>query len=116
MRRSLLFILSGDPRTSPRPAEALRIAAGFIAGKRIDLSVFLKDAAVLTLREQTDEFLDEDCYTRYRPLLGESGRPIFVRSESVHLCDLGSPALPYLELTDPEFAKLASKSDYVANF
>lgn len=116
MRRSFLFILSGDPRTSPRPAEAIRIAAGLVAGKRIDLSLFLRGASVLTLRELTDEFVDEDHYTRYRPILCESGRPILVQRESLHLRDLGPSALPYRELSDLALAKLASESDYVANF
>ena len=40
MKPRVLFIVTGDPRTSPRPAEAVRIAAGVVAWKRADIAVY----------------------------------------------------------------------------
>ena len=47
MKPRLLLIVTTDPRISPRPAEAVRIAAGVGAWQKIDVTLYLRDAAVL---------------------------------------------------------------------
>src|SRR5437773_11197995 len=91
MKPSVLFVVNSDPRTSPRPAEAIRIAAGVGAWKQVEVSVCLCEAAVLALGEFVDELVDEDNFTRYWPILGESGRPIYVETGAPLLKDLGQP-------------------------
>src|SRR5947209_4299159 len=61
----LLFIITSDPRHSPRPAEAIRIAAGVGVWKRTGLTVYLRNAAVLALSEDTAGLLDEENYRRH---------------------------------------------------
>ena len=112
----VLIIVTGDPRVSPRPAEAVRIAAGVGAWKKVDITLYLRDSAVLALSEFADEFVDEDNYTRYLPIVAEFGRPIFVQKDSPQLSDLGEPALKYQEISDDELARLASVSNYVLRF
>lgn len=113
---NVLFIVSGDPRTSPRPAEAIRIAAGVGAWKKANITLYLRDEAVLALSEFADEFVDEDNYTRYLPIVGEFGRPILVQKDAPELSDLGETAFKFQTISDDELADLAAKSTYVLRF
>jgi sulfur relay (sulfurtransferase) DsrF/TusC family protein len=64
-----LFVIASDPRTSHRPAEAVRIAAGVGAWKKVDVSVYLCDAAARLLDEASGDFVDEEHIERYLPML-----------------------------------------------
>ena len=46
---SILFVIDADPRTSGRPAEAIRIAAGVAVWRKVNVSVYLRKAAALIL-------------------------------------------------------------------
>ncbi len=116
MNRSVLFIVSGDPRNSPRPAEAIRIAAGVGAWKKADITFYLRNAAVLALSEFADEFVDEDNYTRYLPIIAEFGRPIYVQKNARELSEIGDTSFKIKEISDDELADLAAKSNYVVRF
>ena len=116
MNPKVLFIVTGDPRTSPKPAEAIRIAAGVGTWKKADISVYLRDEAVLALSEYADEFIDEDNYTRYFPIVGEFGRPIYVQKSAPLLTEIGEAPLKFQEIGDDELATLAAESNYVVRF
>ncbi len=116
MKRSLLFVVTGDPRRSARPAEAIRIAAGVGAWQKAEIRLYLRGPAVLALSEWTDELVDEDNYTRYLPIVREWGRPIYVERGATFLAELGQPALPFEEIEDAQLADLAAKSDGVLRF
>lgn len=116
MNPSILFIISSDPRQSPRPAEAIRIAAGVGTWKKADVSVYLRDAAVLALSEFADEFVDEENYTRYFPIIREFGRPIYVQRGAPLLMEIGEPSLRFEEISDEEFASLAARHKYTTRF
>ena len=116
MNPSVLFIIASDPRSSARPAEAIRIAAGVGVWKKADIYLYFRDAAVLTIGEFTDDFLDEDNYIRYRPIIREWGRPIYAQKHAALLEGLGEPALAYEEITDEELARLSARTNYVARF
>jgi sulfur relay (sulfurtransferase) DsrF/TusC family protein len=116
MNPSILFIITSDPRKSPRPAEAIRIAAGVGTWKKANVSVYLRDAAVLALSEFADEFVDEDNYTRYCPIIGEFGRPVYVQRGAPLLAELGEPSLRFQEISDDELASLAAQHRYTARF
>ncbi len=112
----ILFIITSDPRKSPRPAEAIRIAAGVGTWKKADVTVYLRDEAVLALSEFADEFVDEENYTRYFPIVGELGRPVYVQRGAPLLRDIGEPAVRFQEITDAELAELAARNNYTARF
>lgn len=116
MNPQILFIVTGDPRTSPRPAEAVRIAAGVGTWKKTDITLYLRDAAVLAVSEYCDEFIDEDNYTRYLPIVGEFGRPIYVQKGAPLLSEIGDSPLKFEEISDDQLAALAAKSKYVLRF
>src|SRR5262245_57775440 len=116
MTPKILVIVNSDPRVSPRPAEAVRIAAGVGAWKRVEISLALCDAAVLALSEFPDDLVDEDNYVRYLPIIGEWGRPVYVERGAPLLSEIGQSPVPFKEITQAELAVLASSSDGVLRF
>src|SRR5271157_4111636 len=98
MKPRVLFIVTGDPRTSPRPAEAVRIAAGVGAWKRAEISVYLRDAAILALSESSGSLMEEEDYARYWPILAESSQPVYVQKNAAALRELGQAAAPFTEI------------------
>jgi|SRR5258707_9632017 len=113
---TVLILIASDPRTSHRPAEAIRIAAGVGVWKKADMTVYLRDTAVLALREDTEGFVDEGNYTRYLPLVRDSGRPIYVQRGATLLPKAGETSSKFKELDDDELARLAAGSTYVIRF
>lgn len=116
MKPSALFIITGDPRTSAKPAEGVRIAAGVGTWKKADITVYLRGPAVLALSEFPDELVDEDNFSRYFPIVGEFGRPIYVQKGAELLKEIGESPLDYEEIDDAQLAKLAAESRYVLRF
>lgn len=116
MNPKLLFIVTGDPRTSAKPAEAIRIAAGVGTWKKADITLYLRNAAVLAVSEYADEFVDEDNYTRYLPIVKEFGRPIYVQKGAALLNEIGDSVFSIEEIDDERLAGLAAESNYVARF
>jgi len=112
----ILFILTSDPRTSHRPAEALRIAAGVGVWKRAQIAVYLREAAALVLSEFPDGLVDEENYTRYLPSLRDLARPIYVQQGAPLLTQIGQPPLEFEQIDDDQLAALAARSTYVLRF
>ena len=63
---SIVVIVREDPRTSPRPVEALRIALGLAAGEN-PITVILIGPAVQLLAEDTDDIVDIEILEKYLP-------------------------------------------------
>ena len=114
--RRVLFIISGDPRASRRPAEAIRIAAGVGVWKRTLITIYLRDAAVLALREHPDGLVDEEHYRRYFPLTRESGSPVYVQRGAPWLAHIGQTQFQTEEIDDTDLARLAARHQYVLRF
>jgi len=111
-----LFIIDTDPRSSGRPAEAVRIAAGIGVWKKIDVAVYLRAAAIPILAEDTDDLVDGENFASYWPILGESGRPIYVQKDAKSLSEIGQSAVPFQEISDAELARLAAARSCVLRF
>ncbi len=116
MKPTALFIITGDPRTSGKTAEAIRIAAGVGTWKKTDITVYLRGPAVLALSEYVDEFIDEDNFARYFPIVGEFGRPIYAQRGAPLLSEVGNSPLKFEEIDDVQLARLAAQSKYVLHF
>jgi hypothetical protein len=114
--KRLLFVVASDPRSSGRPAEAIRIAAGVGAWKRVDLDLYLRGPAVLVLSEYPDDLAEADNYTRYLPIIREWMRPIYVERGAPLLKAIGATTVPYQEIAERELAEIAAASSYVARF
>jgi hypothetical protein len=116
MNSSALFVIDSDPRLSGRPAEAVRIAAGIAVWKRVEVAVYLRDAAALILGEETDDLADSDNFGRYLPILEELGCPIYVRQGAAELRQLGQSATPFKEISDETLAEMAAQRAQVLRF
>lgn len=101
---------------SGKPAEAIRIAAGVGTWKKVEIYMYLHGPAVLALSEYADEFIDEDNYTRYFPIVAEFGRPIYVERHAKLLGEIGESPLRHEEIDPPALAKLAASCQYVLRF
>jgi hypothetical protein len=111
-----LIIVTSDPRTSPRPAEAIRIAAGVGAWKRAEVLLYLREAAILALSEFVDELVDEDHFHRYLPIVGEWERPVYVQRGHPLRTQLGTSPVRFEEIGDDELATLAAQAGCIAWF
>lgn len=116
MQPTVLFVITSDPRSSPRPAEAIRIAAGVGAWRKTGVSLYLRGDAVWALSEFPDELVDEDNFVRYLPIMGQWGHPVLVQKGAVPTADLGEPPLAMEEIDDETLARVVMRADYVARF
>ena len=116
MTPGVLFIITSDPRTSPRPAEAVRIAAGVGAWRKVAVTVYMRDAAVLALSEFPDDLADGDNFSRYLPLVKEHGGLICAQRGAALLNDIGHCPVSFHETGDDELTALVTKNDYVVRF
>ena len=116
MNPAVLFIITTDPRRSPRAEEAVRIAAGVSAWKKIAVTLYLCGAAVLALSEYPDELADGDHFRRYLPMVAESGGLVCAECSAPLLSEIGEPLVPFRRINADELAALTSENDYVIRF
>jgi hypothetical protein len=74
--RHILVLITGDPMTSPRPGEAIRIALGLGSGTHTVAVVLRGPAAALLFPEAEDSACADDV-DKYLPSLAESLEPGF---------------------------------------
>lgn len=116
MKPRILFVITTDPRTSPRPAEAIRIAAGVGSWGKVDLSIYLRGSAVLAVSEEPDGLVDGDTFTLCMPLLKKSNHPVYVEEKAACLFELGNAPWELTPLSEDGFASLAAQQTYLLRF
>jgi hypothetical protein len=108
-----LVMVETDPRTSARPAEAIRIAAGIGAWKKTEVTLLLRGPAGYSLQEYADELVDEDNFTRYLPLVAEAPRPIYVEDSFTDLAALEGSPWRYEIISPARVAGLVRANEYL---
>ncbi len=108
-----LVMIETDPRTSARPAEAIRIAAGIGVWRKTDVTLLLRGAAAYSLQEYPDELVDEDNFLRYLPLVAEAPRPIYVEDSFADLPALAGSAFKYEVIPAARVPGLIASHDYL---
>ena len=116
MNPKVLIVVASDTRTSHRPAEAVRIAAGVGTWKKTDVSLYLRGPAILAVGEWVDELVDEDNFTRYLPIIGDMGEPVYVEEGSPFLDELGTPTVRTQPIPDARLAQLTVQCHYLLRF
>lgn len=116
MNPGVLLLVTSDPRTSARPAEAIRLAAGVGTWQKADVTLYLRGPAVLALGEWVDELVDEDNFSRYLPLVAELGRPLYVQRGAAELAGLGETIFTFEAIDDSQLAGLVAQARYVFRF
>ena len=115
MARTVLITIASDPTASPRPAEAVRIAAGVGAWRKVQVHLYLKGAAVRALDEFADELTNGELFTQYLPTIPNHGGRIIVDTANPRLA-LVNPVVPYEALSSDQIQKFASEMDHVMEF
>jgi len=109
-----LVMIETDPRTSARPAEAIRIAAGIGVWKKTDVTLLLRGpVAGYSLQEYADELVDDDNFTRYLPLVAEFPRPIYLEDSFTDLSALEGSPWKYEVVSPARTAELIRANDYL---
>jgi hypothetical protein len=109
-----LVIIETDPRTSARPAEGIRIAAGIGAWKKTDVTLLLRGpVAGYSLQEYADDLIDEDNFTRYLPIVAEAPRPIYLEDTFTDLPALEHSPWKYEVIPASKTAELIRGHDYL---
>src|SRR5688572_26775796 len=112
MVRIVLMTIASDPAESARPGEAVRIAAGVGAWRKVQVHVYLKGAAVKALDEFADELKNGELFTQYLPSIPEHGGKIIVDMANFRLTSVNS-VIPFEAMTSKQIQKLASEVDHV---
>jgi hypothetical protein len=108
-----LVLIETDPRTSPRPAEGIRIAAGIGAWKKTEVTLLLRGPAGYSLQEYADELVDEDNFVRYLPIVAEAPRPIYLEDSFTDTAALQGSAFSYEVISSSRTAELILDHDYL---
>lgn len=109
-----LVIIDSDPRTSPRPAEAVRIAAGIGPWDHAVVTLYLGGPAVAALDEFPDELMDGRLFATHLPHIVAHGGPVLVEAG----CEL--PTMMSIEAVEAisreELAQRVAETDDVLRF
>lgn len=108
-----LVLIESDPRTSARPAEGIRIAAGIGAWKKTEVTLLLRGPAGYSLQEYADELVDEDNFTHYLPMVVERPQPVYVEDSFADLSALEGSPWKYEVISREQAAGLVRESDYL---
>jgi hypothetical protein len=108
-----LVMVETDPRSSARPAEAIRIAAGIGAWRKTDVTLLLRGPAAYSLVEFPDELVDEDNFLRYLPLVAEAPRPIYIEDSFTDFPALEGSSFKYEVIPAARVAGLVASHDYL---
>ena len=114
MKPLVLFVISADPRKDGRAVEAIRVAVGVAAWKRVDVAVYLGGPAALAAAENVDDLVDADNMVRYTPLLRELGRPVYI--DGTFKPGLTETTVPIEAMDRAGLAELAARSAYLLRF
>ena len=116
MKRSVLITVTGDPRHSARPAEAVRIAAGLSTNGRLDVTLCLRGASMLALGGDSEDFVDGDHFTRYLPVVAETGRIVTAPAGTGEPLISEPPVVPTRNLSQEELGHLVASSKRILRF
>lgn len=115
-RPSVLFVITGDPESSHRPAEAIRIAAALTAWKKAKVTVYLHDAAMLAMCEWRWDLVDGDFFESYLPTLDQLGADVFVQKGSSRLGELDGCRFAFEEMDEGQLAECSARATNLIRF
>ena len=116
--RSALFLVASDPLASPRPAEAVRMAAGLAVWHKIQVRVYFHTGALRALAAAPGQVKDEDCFRQFLPVLVEADPGALLASDQAGVgeLDTGTNQVRLRKISGPGLAELASRSNWVLRF
>jgi hypothetical protein len=116
MKPRILIVLDGDPRTSPRPAEGLRVAAGLVAWVNAELWLYLHGPAVSLVDDEADDRVGGSEVSRWLEQIAAQDRPVLVDAAARELAAIRRSEVPLRRLTCTELGCLAASAKYTLRF
>jgi hypothetical protein len=114
--RSVLVLISADPRQSHRAFEAMRIGVGVIAGEN-PVTFVLTGGAAHLLDDDTDLLEDGDDIAKFRASLRQLGVPFHVEVDAIPAgADWNADRHPVVPVTRARIAELVRAADRVLTF
>ena len=110
----MLIVIASDPRTSHRPAEAIRVTAGLAALGELSIDVCFCQAAALILHLSPTSFRDADLLAQHLPMIEQYCPNIYAESGDPYL--EGEARLPYQRIGMNELTALANRHSQVVRF
>ncbi|MEW6682241.1 MAG: DsrE family protein [Nitrospirota bacterium] len=109
--RRILVLITGDPMTSARPGEAIRIALGLGSGSHT-VSVVLRGPAVALLFPEAEDSACAEEVEKYLPSLAEALEPgFYVERAALKGRDAGDSDYRIVPVDPPDIAKLIGQAD-----
>lgn len=115
----LLVLIDSDPRTSPRPAEAVRVAAGVGAWRDIHVQLCLIGPACALAGDDLGAFCDGEELDHYlRMILGRGECPWVITEDAGRTegKDAGTEGRMWRRLTMAELAGEIARMNWVLRF
>ena len=112
----LLVIIDSDPRTSPRPAEALRMAGGIGVWDQVTVNVCLRHEASWAHAQDISSLTGSRMFKQFIPMVRESGGAVYIQSTDDSCMCIDADTLMNRNIKDEKLAKIAAESDYVLRF
>jgi hypothetical protein len=102
---AVLIMVQSDPRQSPRPAEAMRLAAGLGSWGQVQVTVGLRGAALLLLANDDEDIIDGLQVRQCLPVIAAWNRPVLCEANSPYLPRISADHPPLRVLTDEQWAE-----------
>ncbi len=113
---AVLFLVDSDPRTSHRPAEAARLAAGIAAWGQATVSICFCGPATAALSEWPEDMIDGNHFERHLPSIAESSGII----AALEVRDSSSVAkrdgIEHKSINATELSELSAKATQLLRF
>lgn len=114
--RRILILVTGDPMTSARPGEAIRMALGLGSGSHT-VSVVLRGPAAGLLFSDAEESACADEVEHYLPPLAETLEPgFYVERSGLDGRGIAESAYTIVPVEAADIAALAARADRVILF
>ncbi len=116
-RKSVMLILiESDPRTSPRPAEAIRVAGGIGVWQQVKVNVVLRHVASHACTGSVAELADGSLFKQFIPMVRESGGEVYMQADDETMQTIDGDTLMKRNIKDSQLIELTAEADYLLRF
>jgi len=112
----MLILVESDPRTSPRPAEAIRVAGGIGVWEQVKVNVVLRHAASHACAENAAQLEDGRLFKQFIPMVRDSGGEVYVQADEETMQTIDGNTLMKRQIKDSRLIELTAEADYLLRF
>ncbi len=112
----VFVLVTSDPRSSPRAAEGVRVAAGLAGWQKLRVTLCLWDAAALGLAETRDDLHDADLFRQHLPGLIEAGGRIVVRDDNPFVSESARGGVAFSKFSAADLARTLAGHSTILRF